>query len=146
MSAGHASILQYTALHLAGYDVTLDGLRAFRQLGSRTPGHPERGHTAGVEVTTDPLGQDISMAVGLGVAERMLAARFNRPGHTVVDHRTWVIASDGDMMEGVSSEAGSLARALGLDRLTVVYADNHISIEGSTDLAFCEQVAERYRA
>lgn len=86
------------------------------------------------------------MAVGLGVAERMLAARFNRPGHTVVDHRTWVIASDGDMMEGVSSEAGSLARALGLDRLTVVYADNHISIEGSTDLAFCEQVAERYRA
>lgn len=146
LSAGHASLLQYSALHLSGYDVSLDDLRAFRRLGSRTPGHPERGHTPGVEVTTGPLGQGISMAVGLAIAERMLAARFNRPGHDVVDHRTWVIAGDGDLMEGVSAEAASLAGTLGLDRLTVFYDDNHISIEGSTDLAFCEHVAQRFDA
>lgn len=146
LSAGHASLLQYSALHLSGYDVSLDDLRSFRRLGSRTPGHPERGHTPGVEVTTGPLGQGISMAVGLAVAERMLAARFNRPGHDVVDHRTWVIAGDGDLMEGVSAEAASLAGTLGLDRLTVFYDDNHISIEGSTDLAFCEHVAQRFDA
>lgn len=122
-------------------DVDLDDLRSFRRLGSRTPGHPERGHTPGVEVTTGPLGQGISMAVGLAIAERMLATQFNRPGHDVVDHRTWVIAGDGDLMEGVSAEAASLAGTLGLDRLTVFYDDNHISIEGSTDLAFCEHVA-----
>ncbi|WP_349257780.1 transketolase family protein [Iamia sp.] len=146
LSAGHASLLQYSALHLSGYDVSLDDLRSFRRLGSRTPGHPERGHTPGVEVTTGPLGQGISMAVGLAIAERVLAARFNRPGHDVVDHRTWVIAGDGDLMEGVSSEAASLAGTLGLDRLTVFYDDNHISIEGSTDLAFCEHVARRFDA
>jgi transketolase len=146
LSAGHASLLQYSALHLSGYDVSLDDLRSFRQLGSRTPGHPERGHTPGVEVTTGPLGQGISMAVGLAIAERMLAARFNRPNHDVIDHRTWVIAGDGDLMEGVSAEAASLAGTLGLDRLTVFYDDNHISIEGSTDLAFCEHVAQRFDA
>jgi len=146
LSAGHASLLQYSALHLSGYDVSLDDLRSFRRLGSRTPGHPERGHTPGVEVTTGPLGQGIGMAVGLAIAERVLAARFNRPGHDVVDHRTWVIAGDGDLMEGVSSEAASLAGTLGLDRLTVFYDDNHISIEGSTDLAFCEHVAQRFDA
>jgi transketolase len=146
LSAGHASILQYAALHLSGYDLSLDDLRSFRRRGSRTPGHPERGHTPGVEVTTGPLGQGISMAVGLAMAERMLAARFNRPDHAIVDHRTWVIAGDGDLMEGVSGEAASLAGTLSLDRLTVFYDDNHISIEGSTDLAFCEHVAQRYRA
>jgi transketolase len=146
LSAGHASMLQYAALHLSGYDLTIDDLRSFRQLGSSTPGHPERGHTPGVEVTTGPLGQGIGMAVGMAIAERMLAARFNRPGHDIIDHRTWVIASDGDLMEGVSSEAASLAGHLGIDRLTVFYDDNHISIEGSTDLAFCEQVTERFHA
>jgi transketolase len=146
LSAGHASMLQYAALHLAGYELSIDDLRGYRRLGSRTPGHPERGHTPGIEVTTGPLGQGISMAVGLAIAERMLATRFNRPAHTVVDHRTWVIASDGDLMEGVSSESASLAGLLGLDRLTVFYDDNRITIEGSTDLAFREQVADRYRA
>lgn len=146
LSVGHASLVQYSALHLSGYDLTIEDLRGFRQLGSRTPGHPERGHTAGIEVTTGPLGQGISMAVGLAIAERMLAAQFNRTGHEVIDHRTWVIAGDGDLMEGVSAEAASLAGTLGLDRLTVFYDDNHISIEGSTDLAFCEHVAGRFEA
>ena len=146
LSVGHASMLQYAALHLSGYDLSIDDLRAFRRLGWRTPGHPERGHTPGVEVTTGPLGQGLSMGVGLAIAERMLAARFNRPGHRIVDHRTWVITGDGDHMEGVSSEAASLAGTLGLDRLTVFYDDNHISIEGSTDLALSEHVAHRYRA
>ena len=146
LSAGHASMLQYAALHLAGYDLPLEELRRFRRAGSLTPGHPERGHTPGVEVTTGPLGQGVAMGVGLALAERMLAARFNRVGHTVVDHRTWVIAGDGDLMEGVSAEAASLAGHLGLGRLTVFYDDNHISIEGSTDLAFCEEVAVRFAA
>ncbi len=146
LSVGHASMLQYAALHLSGYDLDIEDLQAFRTLGSRTPGHPERGHTDGIEVGTGPLGQGISMGVGLALAERMLAARFNQPGHTVIDHRTWVIAGDGDMMEGVTSEATSLAGTLGLDRLTVLYDDNHISIEGSTDIAFCEDVARRFDA
>ncbi len=146
LSVGHASLLQYAALHLSGYDLDLEDLQAFRTLGSRTPGHPERGHTEGVEVGTGPLGQGISMGVGLALAERMLAARFNQPGHTIVDHRTWVIAGDGDMMEGVTSEATSLAGTLGLDRLTVLYDDNHISIEGGTEMAFCEDVARRFDA
>ena len=146
LSVGHASMLQYAALHLSGYDLGLDDLKGFRQLGSRTPGHPERGHTDGVEVGTGPLGQGISMGVGLALAEQMLAARFNRPEHRIVDHRTWVIAGDGDMMEGVTSEATSLAGTLGLDRLTVLYDDNHISIEGDTDIAFCEDVARRFDA
>ncbi len=146
LSAGHGSMLLYGLLHLAGYPVTLDDLRAFRQWGSRTPGHPEYGHTPGVETTTGPLGQGISAAVGMAMAERHLAARFNRPGFPVVDHRTWVIAGDGDLMEGVSAEAASLAGHLGLGRLVVLYDDNRITIEGSTDLTFSEDVEARFAA
>ncbi|MBW3665588.1 MAG: transketolase [Actinobacteria bacterium] len=147
LSAGQASMLLYSCLHLAGYDLSIDDLQRFRQLGSKTPGHPERGHTPGVEVTTGPLGQGVSMAVGAAITERMLAARFNRDDlDPLIEHRTWAIASDGDLMEGVSGETASLAGALGVDRLTVVYDDNHISIEGSTDLAFCEHVQRRYSA
>jgi transketolase len=146
LSAGHASMLLYGALHLAGYGVRLDDLRDFRQWGSATAGHPERGHLPGVETTTGPLGQGFANAVGMALAERMLAARFNRPGHEVVDHRTWVIASDGDLMEGVSQEAASLAGHLGLDRLCVFYDDNRITIDGRTDLAFSEDVGTRFEA
>lgn len=146
LSAGHASMLLYAVLHLSGYDLPLDELRRFRQWGSRAPGHPERGITPGVEVTTGPLGQGFANAVGMAIAERMLADRFNRPGHDVVDHRTYGICSDGDLMEGVSAEAASLAGDLRLGKLTMLYDDNHITIEGSTDLAFCEQVSERFRA
>ena len=128
LSAGHGSMLLYALLHLTGYaDMTMDELRNFRQLGSRTPGHPEYGHAAGVEMTTGPLGQGIATAVGMALAERLMAARF---GDEVVDHRTYVIASDGDLMEGVSHEAASLAGHLGLARLFVLYDDNHISIDG----------------
>jgi transketolase len=146
LSAGHASMLLYALLHLTGYDLSLDEIKQFRQWDSKTPGHPERGLAPGVEVTTGPLGQGISNAVGLAIAERMLAERFNRPGHAVVDHYTYVIASDGDMMEGVSSEACSLAGNLHLGKLIVFYDDNHITIEGSTELAFCEKVVDRFRA
>ncbi|MEE9286128.1 MAG: 1-deoxy-D-xylulose-5-phosphate synthase N-terminal domain-containing protein, partial [Dehalococcoidia bacterium] len=146
LSAGHASMLLYSLLHLTGYDLSLDEIKRFRQWGSKTAGHPEHGETPGVEVTTGPLGQGISNAVGMAIAERMLAERFNRPGHQVIDHRTYVVVGDGDMMEGVSSEACSLAGKLRLGRLIVFYDDNHITIEGSTDLAFCERVADRYRA
>jgi transketolase len=144
MSNGHAGLLQYALLHLTGFPLSLDDLRSFRQWGSKAPGHPERGVTPGIEVTTGPLGQGIANGVGMAIAERMLASRFNRPGHGIVDHRTWVIAGDGDMMEGVASEAASLAGHLGLGRLTVLYDDNHISIEGSTDIAFCEEVGARF--
>jgi transketolase len=146
LSAGHACILQYATLHLTGYDLTMDDLEAFRQWGSKTPGHPELGHTPGVEVTTGPLGQGVGNAVGMAIAEQMLAARFNRPGHEVVNHRTFAICSDGDMMEGVSGEASSLAGFLGLGKLCLIYDDNHITIEGSTDLTFAEDVAGRYEA
>ncbi len=146
LSAGHGSMLLYSLLHLTGYDLGLDELEHFRQWGSETPGHPERGDTPGVETTTGPLGQGISNAVGIAVAEAHLAARYNRPGHTVIDHHVYVIASDGDMMEGVSSEASSLAGHLGLGKLIVLYDDNHISIEGKTDLAFTEDVGTRFRA
>jgi transketolase len=146
LSAGHASMLLYALLHLSGYDLPLDELRRFRRLGSRCPGHPERGLTPGVEVTTGPLGQGFANAVGLAIAERMLAERFNRPGHEIVDHRTFVVCSDGDLMEGVSSEAASLVGNLPLGKLIAFYDDNHISIEGSTDLAFCEQVGRRFEA
>jgi transketolase len=144
MSNGHAGLLHYALLHLTGFPLTLDDLKSFRQWGSKAPGHPERGVTPGIEVTTGPLGQGIANGVGMAIAERMLASRFNRPGHEIVDHRTWVIAGDGDMMEGVASEAASLAGHLGLGRLTVLYDDNHISIEGSTDIAFCEEVGARF--
>jgi transketolase len=146
LSAGHACILQYAALHLTGYDLTMDDLKAFRQWGSKTPGHPEWRHTPGVNVTTGPLGQGVGNAVGMAIAEEMLAARFNRPGHEVVNHRTFVICSDGDMMEGVSGEASSFAGFLGLGKLCMVYDDNKITIEGSTDLTFEEDVAARYEA
>jgi transketolase len=147
LSAGHASMLLYSTLYLAGYDVSLeDDIERFRQLGSRAAGHPEYGHIPGVEVTTGPLGQGISHAVGMALAERMLAARFNREGHEVIDHRTFVIASDGDLEEGISSEASSLAGHLGLGRLISFYDQNHISIEGDTALAFSEDVGRRYEA
>ena len=146
LSAGHASMLQYAALHLFGYDLTVDDLKAFRQWGSKTPGHPENHVTPGVETTTGPLGQGVAMAVGLALAERMLAARFNRPGHELFDHRTWVVASDGDLMEGVASEAASLAGHWGLSRLCVFYDDNKITIDGSTSLSFSEDVAARFVA
>lgn len=146
LSAGHASMLLYALLHLTGNDLALDEIKRFRQWGSKTPGHPEYGHTPGVEMTTGPLGQGISSAVGMAIAERMLAAKFNRPGHEIVDHYTYVIAGDGDLMEGVSAEACSLAGNLHLGKLIVFYDDNHITIEGSTDLAFCERVGDRFRA
>jgi transketolase len=136
LSAGHACVLQYALLHLTGFDLGLDDLRQFRQWGSRTPGHPERGHTPGVEVTTGPLGQGIGNAVGMAIAERFLADRFNRPGFEVVDHRTYAICSDGDLMEGISQESASIAGQFGLSKLTVCYDDNHITIDGSTAISF----------
>jgi transketolase len=136
LSAGHACILQYSALHLAGYNLSLEELKRFRQWGSATPGHPERGHTDGVETTTGPLGQGFANGVGMGIAERFLGATFNRPHHTIVDHRTYVICSDGDMMEGVSNEAASIAGQLGLGKLVYFYDDNHITIDGTTSISF----------
>jgi transketolase len=144
LSCGHASMLLYGLLHLTGYDLSLDDIRQFRQWGSRTPGHPERGHTPGVETTTGPLGQGIGNAVGMAMAERYLALRFNRPDATLVDHRTWVLASDGDMMEGVASEAASLAGHLRLGKLTIIYDSNHITIDGRTSLSFSEDVGRRF--
>ncbi|UCF31632.1 MAG: transketolase [bacterium] len=146
LSAGHGSMLLYSLLHLSGYDLSLEDLRNFRQWDSRTPGHPENHLTPGVEVTTGPLGQGISNAVGFAIAEAHLAARFNRPGYPMVNHYTYVIASDGDLMEGVASEACSLAGHLGLGRLIVLYDDNHISIDGPTDLAFTEDRLGRFAA
>jgi len=146
LSAGHGSALLYSMLHLTGYDLSMDDIKDFRQWGSRTPGHPENHITPGVEVTTGPLGQGISNAVGMAIAEAHLAAKFNRPGFSVLDHYTYVIASDGDLMEGVASEACSLAGHLGLGKLIVLYDDNHISIDGSTDLAFTEDRMGRFSA
>ncbi|MBK8986704.1 MAG: transketolase [Chloroflexi bacterium] len=146
LSAGHGSMLLYALLHLSGYDLPLAQLQQFRQWGSHTPGHPEVHETPGVEMTTGPLGQGISTAVGLALAERWLAARYNRPEFTLVDHHTYVIASDGDLMEGISHEASSLAGHLGLGKLIVFYDDNHISIDGSTELSFTEDVLGRYAA
>jgi transketolase len=146
LSAGHGCMLLYGLLHLTGYDVSLDDLKNFRQWGSKTPGHPEYGHTSGVEVTTGPLGQGISTAVGIAIAERYLAAHFNRDGFPVLDYRTYVIAGDGCLMEGISSEASSLAGHLGLNKLIVLYDDNGISIDGPTALSFGEDVAKRYEA
>jgi transketolase len=146
LSCGHASMLLYSMLYLTGYGLELDDLKQFRQLGSLTPGHPEYGHTKGVEVTTGPLGQGISNSVGFALAERMLAARFNRDGHDIVDHHTYFICSDGDLEEGISGEASSIAGHLGLGRLIGFYDDNHISIEGDTKIAFTEDRAGRYEA
>jgi transketolase len=136
LSSGHACMLQYALLHLTGYDVSLEDLQQFRQWGSRTPGHPERGHTPGIEVTTGPLGQGVGNAVGMAMAERFLAERFNRPGAEVLDHHTYVICSDGDMMEGISQEAASIAGHFGLGKLIVCYDDNRITIDGTTALSF----------
>jgi transketolase len=136
LSAGHACVLQYSLLHLTGYELSLDDLRQFRQWGSRTPGHPERGHTPGIEITTGPLGQGFANAVGMAMAERFLADRYNRPGHAVVDHNTYAICSDGDLMEGVSQEAASIAGHFALGKLVVCYDDNRITIDGSTVLSF----------
>ncbi|MDX6647261.1 MAG: transketolase, partial [Miltoncostaeaceae bacterium] len=146
LSNGHASMLLYALLHLTGYDLTLEDLKSFRQWGSRTPGHPEYGLTPGVEITTGPLGQGFANSVGFALAERMLAARYNRPGHEVVDHRTWFMCSDGDMMEGISHEAASLAGFLKLGRLIGIYDDNRISLDGPTSLSFGEDVPARFLA
>jgi transketolase len=146
LSAGHGCMLLYSLLHLTGYDLPLDELKRFRQWGSRTPGHPEHGLVPGVETTTGPLGQGFANGVGMAIAERMLASRFNRPGHTVVDHYTYGIVSDGDLMEGVSAEAASLAGHLGLNKLVYLYDDNKVTIEGSTNLAFTEDVGRRFEA
>ncbi len=136
LSAGHACVLQYSLLHLSGYELGLDDLKRFRQWGSRTPGHPERGHTPGIEVTTGPLGQGLGNAVGMAMAERFLADRFNRPGREVVDHHVYAICSDGDLMEGISQEAASIAGHFGLGKLIVCYDDNHITIDGTTSISF----------
>jgi transketolase len=146
LSCGHASMLLYAMLYLCGYGLTLEDIESFRQLGSPCAGHPEYGHAPGIEATTGPLGQGISTCVGLALAERMLAARFNRDGHEIIDHHTFTIASDGDMQEGISSEASSIAGHLGLGRLIAFYDDNHISIEGNTALSFSEDVGARYEA
>ena len=146
LSCGHASMLLYSVLHLSGYDLTMDDIKQFRQLGSKTPGHPEWGHTPGVEVTTGPLGQGIGNAVGMAIAESWLADYFNRPGFEIMDHRTFIFAGDGDIMEGVAQESASLAGHLALDKLILFYDNNHITIEGSTDLAFTEDVSKRFEA
>ena len=146
LSCGHASMLLYSVLYLTGYGLTLDDIKNFRQLHSKTPGHPEYGHTEGVETTTGPLGQGISNAVGMALAERMLAARFNRPDHEIVDHHTYTIASDGDLQEGVASESCSLAGHLKLGRLIAFYDDNHIQLDGDTAMAFSEDVPKRFEA
>jgi transketolase len=146
LSAGHGCALLYALLHMTGFDLSLDELKRFRQWGSKTPGHPEYGKTPGVEATTGPLGQGLANAVGMAIAEVALAARFNRPGHSIVDHYTYVLASDGDLEEGISSEAGSDAGHLLLGKLIVLYADNHITIEGSTELAFTEDRMARFAA
>jgi transketolase len=146
LSAGHGSALLYSLLHVTGYDLSLDDIRQFRQWGSKAPGHPERGHTPGVEVTTGPLGQGFANAVGMAMAEAQLAARYNRPGHLVVDHHTWVLASDGDLMEGVASEAASLAGHLQLGKLNVLYDDNSVTLSAGTDITFTEDRAARFAA
>jgi transketolase len=146
LSCGHASMLLYSVLHLAGYDLPLNDLKAFRQWGSKTPGHPEFGHTAGVEMTTGPLGQGIATAVGFAMAERHLAETFNTAEYRIVDHATWVIASDGDLMEGISHEAASLAGHLGLGKLNVFFDDNSITIDGRTDISCSDDVAQRFAA
>ncbi|MGA2183189.1 MAG: transketolase [Bryobacteraceae bacterium] len=146
LSAGHGSMLLYSLLHLTGYDLSLEDIRNFRKWGSRTPGHPERGHTPGVETTTGPLGQGFGNAVGMAIAEAWLAARYNRPGHEIVDHYTYVVCGDGDLMEGVCLEAASLAGHLRLGKLICLYDDNHISLAGGTGLVFTEDVARRFEA
>src|ERR1041385_1808949 len=144
LSAGHASMLLYSLLYLSGYDLPLEEIKNFRQWGSKTPGHPEHGHTPGVETTTGPLGQGIGNAVGMAVAEAHLGAQFNKPGHAIVDHYTYFICSDGDLMEGISHEAASFAGHFKLGKLIGFYDDNRITIDGSTDLTFTDDTAKRF--
>ena len=146
LSAGHGSMLLYSLLHLTGYDLPLDELKHFRKWGSKTPGHPERGHTPGVEVTTGPLGQGFANGIGMAIAEAWLGARYNRPGHRIVDHYTYSICGDGDLMEGISQEAASLAGHLQLGKLIYLYDQNHISLAGATAIDFTEDVARRFEA
>ncbi|MEX0990967.1 MAG: transketolase [Actinomycetota bacterium] len=146
LSCGHASALLYAMLHLTGYDLTIEDLQGFRQWGSRTPGHPELGHAPGVETTTGPLGQGFANAVGMSMAEELMATDFNTPERTIVDHHTFGFCSDGDLMEGISHEAASLAGHLGIGKLIFLYDDNHITIDGPTELAYTDQVAERFAA
>src|ERR1051325_5132309 len=146
LSAGHGSMLLYSLLHLTGYDLPLDEIKRFRKLDSRTPGHPERGLTPGVEVSTGPLGQGFSNGVGMAIAEAWLAARYNRPGHRIVDHYTYAICGDGDLMEGITQEAASLAGHLQLGKLIYLYDQNHISLSGSTNMCFTEDVGRRFDA
>jgi transketolase len=146
LSAGHGSALLYSLLHMTGYDLSLDDLKQFRQWGSKAPGHPERGHTPGVEITTGPLGQGLANAVGMAIAESHLAARYNRNGHSPVDHRTWALVSDGDLMEGVAAEAASLAGHLRLNKLVCLYDDNRVTLSAGTDITFSEDRASRFQA
>ncbi len=146
LSAGHGSMLLYSLLHLTGYDLPLSELKRFRQWGSKTPGHPERGHTVGVEVATGPLGQGFSNGVGMAIAEAWLAATYNRPGHKIVDHYTYAICGDGDLMEGITQEAASLAGHLRLGKIIYLYDQNHISLAGATNLCFTEDVEARFAA
>ncbi|HET9221772.1 MAG TPA: transketolase, partial [Roseiflexaceae bacterium] len=146
LSAGHGSMLLYSLLHLTGYDLPLEEIKRFRQWGSKTPGHPESHLTPGVEVSTGPLGQGFGNGVGMAIAEAFLAATYNRPGHNPIDHYTYAIVSDGDLMEGVAAEAASLAGHLKLGKLIYLYDDNHISLDGPTSLAFTEDVLKRFDA
>jgi transketolase len=146
LSAGHGSSLLYSLLHIFGYGLTIDDLKQFRQWGSKTPGHPEYGHTVGVETTTGPLGQGIANAVGMALAESYLSAKFNRPGYPIVDHNVYCLAGDGCMMEGISSEAASLAGTLGLGKLIVLYDSNNITIEGNTNITFTENINKRFES
>ena len=146
LSPGHGSALLYSLLYLTGYDLPLEQLQQFRQLGSRTPGHPERGLVPGVETTTGPLGQGFANGVGMAIAEAYLAARYNRPGHEIVNHYTYALVSDGDLMEGISHEAASLAGHLKLGKLIYLYDDNRISLAASTDISFSEDRARRFEA
>src|SRR6185312_15155504 len=146
LSAGHGCALLYSLLYVTGYDLSLDDLKQFRQWGSKTPGHPERMHTAGVEVSTGPLGQGLANAVGLAIAEAQLAARYNRPGHAPIDHRTYALVSDGDLMEGVCAEAASLAGHLQLGKLICLYDDNGVTLSAGTDITFSEDHAARFCA
>ncbi|MEO8385359.1 MAG: transketolase [Betaproteobacteria bacterium] len=146
LSAGHGSALLYSLLHLTGYELSLEDIKNFRQWGSKTPGHPERGHTPGVEVTTGPLGQGLANAVGMAIGEAHLAARYNRDGHSVIDHHTWAIVSDGDLMEGVASESASLAGRLKLGKLICLYDDNYVTLAAATDITFSEDRAKRFEA
>ena len=146
LSAGHGSALLYSLLHLTGYALSLDDLQHFRQWASKAPGHPERGHTPGVEITTGPLGQGLANAVGMAIGEAHLAARYNRAGHRPIDHRTWAIVSDGDLMEGVAAEAASLAGHLQLGKLVCLYDDNRVTLSAGTDITFDEDRALRFQA